>query len=352
MGRDLVSSPYGRFFHLPRILSERGHDVRVVLLDYRAGPPLDERVENVRLISTSIYSYRAELRRQMADDPADWVIGFSDTYFGILAVRLAKRFSRRACIDAYDNYESYVPWCYPLHWLWRNSLTKADLVTAAGPDLVEKLSASRQETQHSAVVPMAADPSFFATGSQSDSRKLLGLPQEGKLVGYCGSLHQSRGVDTLFRSIDSVKRRDPEIRFYHSGRTWKNVELPETLHSLGYLPDDHVPHLLRAMDTLVVVNRDSEFGRYSYPVKLYEAMACGVPAVATRTPATEWIMAGHADRLVPPSDPEALAATIVRSLNDSMSSYGRQSTWESSCDLFERALVDASARTPGTLQAP
>ena len=41
MGKDLVGSPYGRFFHLPRILAERGHDVSIALLDYENGAELD-----------------------------------------------------------------------------------------------------------------------------------------------------------------------------------------------------------------------------------------------------------------------------------------------------------------------
>jgi len=38
MARDLIESPYGRFFYLPKLLAERGHEVRVALLDYRRAP--------------------------------------------------------------------------------------------------------------------------------------------------------------------------------------------------------------------------------------------------------------------------------------------------------------------------
>ena len=34
-GRDLLTRPYGRFFYIPRILSERGHDVCLLLLSYQ-----------------------------------------------------------------------------------------------------------------------------------------------------------------------------------------------------------------------------------------------------------------------------------------------------------------------------
>ena len=32
MGKDLLESPYGRFYYLPELLAERGHDVSVLLL--------------------------------------------------------------------------------------------------------------------------------------------------------------------------------------------------------------------------------------------------------------------------------------------------------------------------------
>ena len=33
--KDLILRPYGRFYYLPKILAERGHNVHVLLLDYK-----------------------------------------------------------------------------------------------------------------------------------------------------------------------------------------------------------------------------------------------------------------------------------------------------------------------------
>ena len=51
MERDLVASPYGRFYYLPRYLAERGHEVTLLLLDYRNGEPLDRHRDGIRWIS-------------------------------------------------------------------------------------------------------------------------------------------------------------------------------------------------------------------------------------------------------------------------------------------------------------
>jgi glycosyltransferase involved in cell wall biosynthesis len=337
MGKDLIGSPYGRFFHLPRILAERGHQVSIALLDYENGDELEFDAYGIRWTSSPLLGYLASVRKQIVESPPYCAIGFSDTYFGILAVRVARKHGLKACIDAYDNYESYMPWAKPLHWLWRRALRHADLVTAAGPDLAT-LMLNGEERGREAVVPMAADPTGFKPRDKSECRQIMQLPDDGPLVGYCGSMHRSRGVEILFDAIPLVLAERPDVRFVHSGRTWSDVPLPKTIRSLGFIDDDKVPVLLNSMDALVVTNRESSFGHYSYPVKLYEAMSCQIPVIATRTRATEWILEDSPGSLVKPGDARELCDAILRALDKPDPDYGLVPTWGTSCDVFEKAL--------------
>ena len=339
MSRDLLTHPYGRFFYLPKLLAERGHDVTVALLDYKGGADVDVNEYGVRWLSLSVRRYRSGVLRAIENAPPDWIVGFSDTYFGILARRLARRVGSRYAIDAYDNYESYIPWAVPLHMLWRSALRDADLITAAGPGLIELMARGSSQAM-TAVVPMAADPTGFEPRDKAACRRELGLPLEQPLVGYCGSMHRSRGVTVLFDALPMIKKARPEIGFVHSGRTWKDVPLPDDIRSLGYIDSEQVPVLLNSMDVLVVVNKDSAFGHHSYPVKLYEAMSCGVPVVATRTRATEWILEKQPERLFDSGDPAALTRAVLASLDNPQSDFGTVPTWESSCDSLERALEE------------
>ena len=221
--------------------------------------------------------------------------------------------------------------------LWRRALRGADLITAAGPGLVELMARGSSQAA-TAVVPMAADPTGFEPRDKEACRRQLDLPLEQPLVGYCGSMHRSRGVTVLFDALPMITRARPEVGFIHSGRTWKNVPIPDDIRSLGYIDDDQVPALLNSMDVLVVVNKDSAFGHYSHPVKLYEALSCGVPVVATRTQATEWILAKQPERLFDAGDPAALTRAVLASLDNPHADFGNVPTWESSCDSFERSL--------------
>ena len=180
MGRDLVHRPYGRFYYLPKFLAERGHQVHHLLLNYRREGSLDMHRHGIHWMSESLLSgnparYLRRLKSVIQEVRPDWIIGLSDTYFGILAQYYGRRYGISSCIDAYDNYESYIPWMVPLHKLWRRALSRADLVTAAGPDLAMYLSSQRAE--HPAmVVPMAADPVGFLPLDRTDCRRRMGLP--------------------------------------------------------------------------------------------------------------------------------------------------------------------------------
>jgi glycosyltransferase involved in cell wall biosynthesis len=344
MGRDLVARPYGRFYYLPRCLAERGHDVTLLLLDYRKQAPVDMRSEGIRWISEPLSPgnpgrYLSRLRRVLDAERPDWLIGLSDTYFGILAQHYGQKCGVRSCIDAYDNYESYISWLKPLHGIWRRALSRADLVTAAGPDLLQHMCRQRNG-RPAVVVPMAADPIGFRPMDQAECRASMGMPVNGRLIGYCGSLHKSRGVEVLFEAYTLLRATSPDVGLVLSGRRWRNVAVPESARSLGYIEDDRMPMLLNCMDTLAVINRDSAFGRYSHPVKLYEAMGCQVPVVVTETAATEWILRGYPELLVPPADPRTLATFLAAALERRRIAYSDLPDWQSSCDVLEGALLE------------
>jgi len=288
--------------------------------------------------------YPGRLQQLLQADRPDWLIGLSDTYYGILAQYYGHKYGMRSCIDAYDNYESYIPWLKPLHGLWRRALSRADLVTAAGPDLAQYMS-RRRNGRPVVVVPMAPDPVGFRPIDQAECRHRMGLPVAGRLIGYCGSLHKSRGVELLFEAYARLRQTSPDLGLVLSGRQWGNVPVPETAYSLGYIEDEKVPLLLNCMDTLAVINRDSAFGRYSHPVKLYEAMTCHVPVVVTATVATKWILRDYPELLVPPADVGALADSIVAALERGRIAYRDMPDWQSICDVFEHALLEAAQQS-------
>ena len=341
-GKDLLTRPYGRFFHIPRLLSERGHDVCLLLLSYKRDARSRVMQYGMKWITESVFptgplAYIQRAERLVKEFKPDWIVGFSDTYYGILAAWLGERYRIGSVIDAYDNYESYIPRLKPLHHLWRKALAQATLLTAAGPHLAEFLASFRQDKK-AYTIPMASDPDFEPL-DKAESRRKLDLPVDKKILGYCGAIHRSRGIDTLFRAYEKLKGNHPRLELVLTGRKQRALSIPSGVRWLGYLPDEDMPLLLNSLDVLLVLNQLSDFGKFSYPVKLYEAMRCHIPVVATNTPAVRWILGDRKLLMAEAGDNADLARKVESLLKANRWDYGQQNTWEQSSLAFEEALL-------------
>ena len=343
--RDLIERPYGRFHHLPAGVAGLGHEARVLLVSHRRLPSVRIHMAGVDWIGEDVRSlgprtlYRRLIEQARLFRP-DWVIGMSDAWYGWLAGRLAAATDARLAIDAYDNYASYIPWAWPLHRAWMRAAREADLLTVAGPSLAALLGGGRAEGS-TLILPMAPDPVGFVPGDKAAARARLGLPVDVPLVAFGGGVHPSRDLKTLFGAVEIARQHRPQLKLVMSGRKFRGVDLPVDVLWLGYLPDDAMPALYQAADVVAVMNTPGAFGDYSYPIKLYEAMACGRPVVVSRTASTAWILRDHPQLLVPPGDPAALAGGLLRALGEVSVNYGVLPSWEESGAVLDEALRGA-----------
>lgn len=340
-GRDLLERPYGRFYHLPRLLAAQGHEVHVALLSYRRLQSESLCFDGVSWTSDDLWpsgplAYLARLRHLARAVRPDWTIGASDTYFGIVAGQLARRYGGLHAIDAYDDFESYIPWAAPLHRLWRGALASAGLVTVAGPHLARLLES--RGAKRAQVVPMAAEPEYRPL-EQAPCRLQLGLPQGRRLVGHIGALDKVRGRDTLLAAIEKARVVRPEISLVLTGRAPRSARYPAATIHLDYVPDQDMPALLNSLDVACISLADTAFGRSSYPVKLCEAAACGIPVVASATAPVKWMLHDDSQFFSPIGDAGAMADRILSNLDRKRVDYGWVNSWQESARLFGRFLL-------------
>lgn len=340
--RDLIERPYGRFHHLPAELAALGHEVTVLLCSHRRLPSMRVRIAEVNWICEDVFTRGpAMLINHLAQHAKtfrpDWIIGMSDIYYGWLAQRLASKTHTKFAVDAYDNYEAYMPWNLPLHTLWRRSICAADLVTAAGPQLAQRLQSHRRGGHPVEVIPMAADPEFRPLSKQA-CRHTLGLPQDAHFIGYVGSWGRNRGTKVLLDAFHRARAVRPDLKFLLSGRPpqWAVAE-PGVL-ATGYVADAQLPTLINALDVTCIITADTGFGRYSYPAKLCEAMACRVPVVATATEPVRWMLGDHDEYLVPLNNPTALAERMLKQLAEPHADYGPRMSWSNHAQRLSQLL--------------
>lgn len=347
--RDLIARPYGRFHHLPMQLATLGHKVQVLLCSHCSLPATELQRDEVRWISQDLRTLgpRRLLKQLQAEADAfspDWIVGCSDAWYGWLAHRLARRTGARLAVDAYDNFEAYMPWNLPLHWQWRRAVRAADLVTAAGPQLASLLDTYRPGKPGTVIVPMAADPQFVPL-DRDECRHRLGLPIDAPLLGYTGSWAGSRGTDDLLTAFRIIRQQHPDAQLVLTGKPPAYALAEPGVLSLGYLDDALLPLAISALDVACVITADTAFGRYSYPAKLCEAMACGVPVVATASEPVRWMLGNDTRFLAPIGNASAIAERALMMLDrPARITYPDIACWEASAKVFESAMSSWQGR--------
>jgi glycosyltransferase involved in cell wall biosynthesis len=202
------------------------------------------------------------------------------------------------------------------------------------------MSQGKKHDQLQVVLPMSADAQFQRM-DKTVARKQLGLPQDCKLVGYCGSAHESRDMEVFFEAMDILAQRHPDYRVVMTGFVQKGIQLPAIIIHLGYLPDMQMPVMINALDVMVSVNKPSVFGNYSYPAKIYEALACGVPVIASATPSVAEVLDNDPMLLVPPGNAAVLAERIERLLaGDLEITLPEQANWRATGAGLYQLLVE------------
>ena len=238
----------------------------------------------------------------------------------------------------------------PFRWLERWSLRGAagayTCNTEAGEILRRKGLSGELE-----LVPLGVDVARF---HPVDRR-----PPSGRLrVGFVGRLIPHKGVDVLLRSLTLDDRLDADV--YGAGpeagalgalADELGVTGRVTFH--GYVDEADLPDVYPTFDVLAVPSVPvpgwlEQFGRV-----VVEGQASGVPAVASASGALPDVV-GEAGLLVPPGDPGALAAALVRILDEpglwerlrrtGTDAVGRFS-WESVADLQQALYARAIRRT-------
>jgi glycosyltransferase involved in cell wall biosynthesis len=136
---------------------------------------------------------------------------------------------------------------------------------------------------------------------------------------YAGRLLGSKGLATLFQAVRQLPPDGWSVRLAGSGAAtgWmqyaRSIGLSaERVEFLGSLPRSVVLQLLRRSAIFVLPSYYE-----SCPFSLIEAMALGVPCIATSIPAiTAMVVDGESALLVPPGDAAALARAIRTLLED------------------------------------
>ncbi|HZM26591.1 MAG TPA: glycosyltransferase [Gemmatimonadales bacterium] len=196
------------------------------------------------------------------------------------------------------------------------------------------------------VVPNGIDPAPFSQPFDPALRQWLTRGSQRPLVFTAARLSPEKAIDVLV----SAAARVPEAVFAIAGDGPERAAIRMQVEALGISERvrllgarSDIPALLAACDLFVLPSLVE-----GLPISVLEAMAAARPVVATRIGGTdEVVMDGRTGLLVPPQDPEPLAAAIRSFLADP--ERGRQAGKAGREQLLARftskVMIDAVSAT-------
>jgi glycosyltransferase involved in cell wall biosynthesis len=197
---------------------------------------------------------------------------------------------------------------------------RVDRVTAVSPAIARELRAERGLSAGKIVtIPNGVDAAAFdpAACPRDAARRRLGLDGGEAALGVIAHLSPVKGHADLLAAMARIAEAAPRARLLVVGDGVLRQELEALCRTLGLAgrvvftgTREDIPTVLAALDVVVVPSLTEGLSN-----ALLEAMAMARPVVATATGGNpDAVEAGKSGLLVPPRDPVALAAAVLRLL--------------------------------------
>jgi phosphatidyl-myo-inositol dimannoside synthase len=177
-------------------------------------------------------------------------------------------------------------------------------------------------------------------------------------LGRLSSSERYKGIDEVLELLPKLTEEIANVAYLVVGdgndrqrleRNAKSLAIEEHVLFTGYIPESEKPDHYRLADAFVMPGRGEGFG-----IVYLEAMACGVPVVASKVDASrEVVRDGELGILVDPDDPHEVRAGILGALDhpkgivpEGLDQYSFSSFERRLQHIIERVIVSDEA-VPG-----
>jgi len=207
-----------------------------------------------------------------------------------------------------------------LYWIfeWFTGLMTTQFIAVSQRDRATLMRYHVAPGRKIAVIPNGIDPGPPPLPDRqrrrTDARNALGLPLDAIVIGTIANFYPTKALDVLVHATALVTDELPDLRLVIIGdgperptveRLIGELALYERIVLPGQRSDGR--QFLPAFDQFVLASR-----KEGMPLALLEAMAAGLPVIVTNVGGMpEVVDYGHAGLIIPPEDPEELAAAIL-----------------------------------------
>lgn len=198
-----------------------------------------------------------------------------------------------------------------------NAADKIITISNATKDYVLRLGAKPEKVK---VIYNGVDLARFRAinGKRQEMRKKLGIPSNAAVVLTVRRLVYKNGIDTLLDCAKIAVNKNPNIVFLVVGKgpdlesvrmQIAQLGIQDKFRLAGFVSDADLPSYYNVGDLFVLPSKSGE----GLPLVALEAMACGLPVVATDVGGIKEILLHDYGKLVPPNQPEQLADAVLES---------------------------------------
>jgi glycosyltransferase involved in cell wall biosynthesis len=200
-------------------------------------------------------------------------------------------------------------------WIDRFALRRFHHVLAVSDNVRDRLERSGMPAHRVTVIGNGLDLQRLKTAAPTLRSE---LPAGSRIIGSVGRLVPPKGFDVLLRAMPAVLRRVPDAFLVIAGEGPDRQRLEGLIQELSL--EDHarllgtredIPGVYRSLDLFVLPSFNE-----GMPMVVMEAMAAGLPVVATAVGAVPALISQSGAGLVEPGDCAGLTEAIVTILTD------------------------------------
>ena len=197
---------------------------------------------------------------------------------------------------------------WALDALARLQQSRAAGLLICAPEAISRIADPARHRDHIFEVPHGIDLSRFPPRT--------GPPPRPSVL-FLANVIRRKGIFTLLEAFERVAREVPDVELVIAGGGGDMAAVQAqvaAMHGLrvrilGRVDRAGVPALMREHSIYCLPSYGEPFA-----TSILEAMACGVPVVATRAGGVPHLISDDGGRLVPPRDPAALAEALIEIL--------------------------------------
>ncbi|MCX6718063.1 MAG: glycosyltransferase family 4 protein [Candidatus Staskawiczbacteria bacterium] len=246
------------------------------------------------------------------------IVHCQNTQMGIPAL-LYKKFFKTPYVVLGHGSDIY------LDWKLKKIINKlvfgnADKIIALTEDMKKNIQKTCKKEV--VVIPNGISLENFEGLSKEESRRKLEIGPDEKIVFFAGGLHAVKGLEYLITAFKIIKEKMPEARLILAGegterrkleRLARRNDLKEQVSFIGNVPNNKIPGYMISSDIFALPSLSE-----GLPIVILEAMASGLPIVASRVRGIPEILKDKENGfLVEPKNPVKLAEKILCLLSDS-----------------------------------